>query len=190
MDVFIPASFVGKAILSPCCCSVAQPCLTLCDPMDCSTPSFPVLHHLPELAQNRVHRVGDAIQPSHPLSPPSPPAFYLSGSFPVNQLFPSGGQSIGASASVAVLPMSIQGWFFLGLTGWISLQSRGLSGVVCNTTVRKHQFFNIHPSLPWKVWKEHFLGSYHKRFWFSRTRLESKNHLWSFTVIRLARRVP
>ena len=55
--------------------SVTQSCLTLCDPMDCSTPDFPVHHQLPDLAQNRV---GDAIQPSHPLSSPSPPAFNLS----------------------------------------------------------------------------------------------------------------
>ena len=56
-------------------CSVAQLRPTLCDPMDCSTPGFPVLHHLPELAETHVHRVGDAIQPSHPLASPSPPAF-------------------------------------------------------------------------------------------------------------------
>ena len=61
-----------------CCCSVAQLCPNLCSPMDCSTPSFSVLHHLPELAQTRIHWVGDAIQPSHPLSSPSLPAFKLS----------------------------------------------------------------------------------------------------------------
>ena len=55
-------------------CSVAPSCLTFYDPMDCSTPGFPVLHHLPELAQTHVHWVNDAIQPSHPLSPSSPPA--------------------------------------------------------------------------------------------------------------------
>ena len=54
------------------------PCLTLCDPMDCSTPGFPVHHQLPELDQTHVHRVSDAIQPTHPLSSPSPPAFNLS----------------------------------------------------------------------------------------------------------------
>ena len=81
------------------------------------------------------------------------------------------------------------GLIFLGLTGWISLQSRELSGVVSNTTVWKHQFFSL-LLCPGKFWKEHFLGSYHKTFWFSRTRLKPKNHLWSFTVIRLARRVP
>ena len=58
--------------------SVAQSCLTLCDPVACNTPGFPVHHQLPELAQTHVHRLGDAIQPSHPLSPPSPPAFNLS----------------------------------------------------------------------------------------------------------------
>ena len=61
-----------------CCCSVAQSFLTLCDPMDCSTPGFPVHHQLPELAQTHVHRVGDAIQLSHPLSSPSPQAHSLS----------------------------------------------------------------------------------------------------------------
>ena len=61
-----------------CCCSVAQLCLTLCDPMGCSTPCFPVLYHLPELAQTHVHQVGDAIQPSCPLSFPSLSAFNLS----------------------------------------------------------------------------------------------------------------
>ena len=60
------------------CCSVAKSCLTLCDPMDCSTPGFPVLHYLPEFVQTHVHQVGDAIQPSHPLSSPSPFAFNLS----------------------------------------------------------------------------------------------------------------
>ena len=59
------------------CCSAAQLCPTLCDPMDCPTPGFPILHHLLELAQTHVHWVDDAIQPSHPLSTPSPPAFNL-----------------------------------------------------------------------------------------------------------------
>ena len=61
-----------------CPCSVAQSCLTLCDPMDCSTPGFPVLHQLPELAQTQVHWVGDVIQQTHPLFTPPPPAFNLS----------------------------------------------------------------------------------------------------------------
>ena len=75
------------------------------------TPGFPVHHQLPELAQTHVHQVTDAIQPSHPLSSPSPPAFNLSqhqGFFPRNQFFAWGGQSIGVSASASVLPMNIQ----------------------------------------------------------------------------------
>ena len=61
-----------------CCCSVTQSCPALCESMDCSMPGFPVLHHLLELAQTHVHWVSDAIQPSHPLLSPSPPAFNLS----------------------------------------------------------------------------------------------------------------
>ena len=72
-------------------------------------------------------------------------SFPASGSFPVSQLFPSGGPSIGASASV--LPMNIQGWFPLGLTGLISLLSKGLSRALSSTTIQKHQFFSAHPSL-------------------------------------------
>ena len=99
--------------------SVAQSCPTLCDPMDCSTPGFPVYHQVQELTQTHDHRVSDVIQPSHPLS--SPPAFNLSQhrSFPMSQFFTSGGQSIGVSASTSVLPMNIQDWFPLGWTGWI-----------------------------------------------------------------------
>ena len=74
-------------------------------------------------------------------------SFPASGSFPVSQLFPSDGQSIGTSASTSVLPMNIQDWFPLVLTGWISLQSKGLSRIYSNTTVQKHQFFCAQPSL-------------------------------------------
>ena len=201
--------------------------------MDCSMPGFPVLHHLPELAQTHVHWAGDAIQPSHFLSSPSPPAFNLSqhqgvfkwvssshqvakglefqllhqfssvqfshsvvsnslqphelqharpprpsptpgihpnscpssqwchptisssvilfssclqsfpasGSFSMSQLFASGGQRIGVSASASALPMNIQDWFPLGLTVSISLQSGGLSSIFSSTTVQMHQFF-------------------------------------------------
>ena len=74
-------------------------------------------------------------------------SFPASGSFPTSQFFASGGQSIGASASASVLPMNIQGWFPLGLTGLISLLSKGLSRVFSSTTVQKHQFFSTQPSL-------------------------------------------
>ena len=105
---------------------------------------------IPEFAQIHVHWVGDAIQPFPPRSFASPPALNLSqesGSFPVSQLFTSGGQSIGMSASASVLPMNIQGWFLLGLTGLISLLSKGLSWILFNNTVWKHQFFSTQPSL-------------------------------------------
>ena len=86
---------------------------TLCNPMDCSTPGFPVLHHLHELTQIHVHRVGDAIQPSHPLSSPSPPAFNLSQCPGLFKWISSSHQvalSIGVSASTSVLPMNTQNW--------------------------------------------------------------------------------
>ena len=112
--------------------SVAQSCLTLYNPRDWGWPGFPVHHQLPEPIQTHGHWVGDAIQPSHPLSSPSPPAFNLSqhqGLFKC-QLFASGGQSIGVSASASVLLMNIQDWFPLGWTGWISLQSNGLKSLL------------------------------------------------------------
>ena len=74
-------------------------------------------------------------------------SFAASGSFPLSWLFTSGGQSVGASASASVLPMNIQGWFPLGLTGLISLLSRGLSRVFSSTTIQKHQFFSVQLSL-------------------------------------------
>ena len=105
------------------------------------TAGFPVYHQFLELDQIHVHRVGDAIHLCGPFSSclQSLPA---SGSFTVTKLFASGGQNIGASASASVLPMNIQNWFPLGLTGLISLLSKGLSRVFSNTTVQKHQFFS------------------------------------------------
>ena len=84
--------------------------------MVCSTSGFLVHYQLPELTQIHVHCVSDAIQPSHPLSSPSPPAprsFPASGSFPMSRFFASGSQSIGVSASASVLPMNIQDWLDL-----------------------------------------------------------------------------
>ena len=124
--------------------SVAQSCPTLCDPMNHSTPGLPVHHQLPEFTQTHVHWVGNDIQPSHPLSSPSPPApnpFQLM-LFPMSQLFTWSGQSIGVSALASVFPMNTQDWSPLGWIGWISLQSKGLSRVFSNTTVQKHQFFS------------------------------------------------
>ena len=76
-----------------------------------------------------------------------PQSFPASGSFQMRQLFASGGQSTGVSASTSVLPMNTQDWFPLGWTSWISLQSKRLSRVFSNTTVQKHQFFCAQPSL-------------------------------------------
>ena len=144
------------------CCSNTQWCLTLWDPLDWSTSGFPVLHHLPEPCSN-----------SWPLSWWCHPAilssimpfssclqsFPASGSFLMSQLFTSGGQSSGASASV--LPMNIEAWFSLVLTGWIPLKAKGLSRVFSNTTIRKHQFFGAQASLWFNshivhdYWKNH-----------------------------------
>ena len=115
--------------------SVAQSSPTLCDPTDCSTPSLPIHHQLPEFTQTHVHWVGGAIQPSHPLSSLVPFSsclqyFPASESFPMSQLFASSSQSIGASASISVLPMNIQGWFPVGLNDWISLLSKELSSLL------------------------------------------------------------
>ena len=111
------------------------------DPMNCSTPGLPVHHQLQEFTQTHICQVGDAIQPSHPLSSPFPPAPNPSQnqSFPMSQLFTWGGQSIGVSALASFLPKKSQDWSPLDWTGWLSLQSKGLSRVF-NTTVQKHQF--------------------------------------------------
>ena len=130
--------------MSRFCCSVAQLSLTLCDPMDCSTPGFHVHHCLLEFVQTHVHWVSDAIQLSHPLSPSSALAlnlFSASGFFPVSQFFASGGQSIGASASASVLPMNIQDWFPLGWTGWISLLSKCLLHCSSKASILWHSAF-------------------------------------------------
>ena len=128
--------------------SVTQSCPTLCNPMDCSTPGFPVHHQLLELAQ--THRVGDAIQPSHPLSSPSPPTFNLSQQQGLFQWVSSSHQVakvLEFQLQASVLPMDILDWFPLGLTALISLKSEGLSRILSNTTVQKHQFFGAQLSL-------------------------------------------
>ena len=116
-------------------------------PWTATCQAFPVHHQCPELAQTHVHWVSGAIQPSDPLVPFSSClySFPASGSFPVSQFFTSGGQCTGVSASV--LPVNIQGWFPLGLTGWTSLQYKGLWRVLSNTTVQNRQFFGSQLSL-------------------------------------------
>ena len=123
--------------------SVTQSCLTLCDPMDCSTPDLPVHHQLIEFTHSCPSSQWCHPRISFSVIPFSScfQSFQASGSFPMSQFFTSGGQSIGASTSASVLPMNIQHWFPLELTGWISLESKRLSRVSSNTTVQKHQFF-------------------------------------------------
>ena len=117
--------------------------------MNRSTPGLPLLHHLPEFAQTHVHWLGDAIQPFYPLLSPSPPAFYLSQHQGLFQWVNISHQVaiLETSASASVLPMNIHLWFPLGWTRLISLLSKGLLKVFFNTTVQKHQFFSIQPSL-------------------------------------------
>ena len=117
--------------------SVAQSCPTLCDPMNRSTPGLPVHHQLPEFTETHIHRVSDAIQPSHPLLSPSPSAPNPSQhqSFQMSQLFTWGSQSTGVSASASFLPKNTQGWSPLEWAGWTSLQSKGLSYVTTGKTI-------------------------------------------------------
>ena len=107
----------------------------------------PCPYQLLEFTQTHVHRVDDAIQPSVIPFPSCLPSFPASGSFPISEFFTSGGQSIGVSASASVLPVSIQDWFPLWWTGWISLQSNGLSRVFSNTSAQNHKFFGAPLSL-------------------------------------------
>ena len=117
--------------------------LTLCDPVDCSIPGF---HQLPELTGPSRWWCHPTISSSVISFSSYLQSFPVSGSFQMSQLFVSDGQSIRVSASISVLPVNIQDWFPLRLTGWIFLQSKGLSRVFSNTTVQKHQFFGTQPS--------------------------------------------
>ena len=132
-----------------CCSSVAQSCPTLHDPMDCSKHSRPPC---PSPSPEVFPSSGPLHWWCHPTNSSSgalfsfcPQSFPVLGAFPISQLFTSGDQIIRASASV--LPINIQGWFPLGLTGLIFLQSKGLWGVFSSTTIQKHQFFDAQPFL-------------------------------------------
>ena len=132
------------AFLSVQFSSVPQSCPTLCDPINHSTPSFPFHHQLPEFTHSCPSSgwCHPAISSSVIPFLSCPQSLPASVSFPMSQLFPWGGQSIGVSDSASDLPMNIYDWSPLGWTGWISLQSKGLSRVFSNTTVQKHQFFS------------------------------------------------
>ena len=128
--------------------SVTQSCLTLCDPMDCSMPGLPVHNQFLEFTQTHVHWVSDAIQPSHPLSSPCPPTFQLSQHQGLFKWVISLHQ-VAKGLEFQLQQQSFQ-WIprtDLLWTGWISLQSKGLSRVFSNTTVQKNQFFDPQLSL-------------------------------------------
>ena len=145
--------------------SATQSCPALCNPINCSMPGLPVHHQLPESTQTHVHRVGDAIQPSHPLSSPSPPAPNPSQH---QGLF----KWVSSSHQVAKIlefqlqhqsfPKNTQDWSPLGWTGWISLQSKGLSRVFSNTTVQKHQSTAGHTHWGNQKGKRHVYPNVHR----------------------------
>ena len=174
-------------------------------PWTCSIPDFPILHCLPEFAQTHVHWVSDAIQPSHPLPPPSAPAFNLSQH---QDLF----QWVGSSHQVAkVLELQlhyqffqwiVKGWFPLGLTDLISLLSKGLSRVFYSTTVWKHQFFSIQSSYSPTLTSIHYYCKNHSFEYMEHCRLVSHIYIYiswlpsysqlnvSFSAIILITKVP
>ena len=131
--------------------AVAESCQTLCNLMNYSTQDLPVHHQAPGVYPNSCPSsrwYHPAISSSVVPFSSCPQSLPASGSFPMSQLFASGGQNTGVSASASVLPMNTQDWSPLGWTGWISLQSKGLSRVFCSTTIQKHQFFSTQLSSP------------------------------------------
>ena len=145
--------------------------LTLWDPRDCTMPGFLVLHFFLEFVQTHVHWVSDAIQSSHPLSLVFPSIRIFSNESALCIRWPQ----YGASASASDLPMNIQSWFPLGLTGLIPLLSKGLLRVFFSTIVWKQQFFGTQPSL----W-----SNSHIHRW-----LLQKSHLWLYGPL-LAKCIP
>ena len=118
---------------------VAQWCLTLCNSMNCSTPSLPVHHSNSRPSSRQCHpAISSSVIPFSSCHQSLP----ASESFPMSQLFVWGGQSTEVSASTSVLPVNTQDWSPLGWTGWIFFQSKRLWRVFSNTTVQKHQFFD------------------------------------------------
>ena len=140
--------------------SVAQLCWTLWDLMGCSTPGLPVHHQLPEFTQTLVHRVSDAIQPSHPLLSPFPPAFNHSQHhrLQMSQFLASDGQSTGVSTSASVLPMNIQDWFTFRMD-WLDLLA--VQGTLKSllqhhsskaSILRRSAFFTVQLSHPYMMY--------------------------------------
>ena len=145
------STFTGHMLMHIQFSSVTQSCPTLCDPMNRSTPGLPVHHQLPEFTQIHVHRVSDAIQPSHPLSSPSPPAPNPSQHQGIFQWVNSSHQVAKVSShqvakvrtfSFSIIPSKESPGLISFRMDWLDpLQSKGLSRVFSNTTVQKHQFF-------------------------------------------------
>ena len=133
----------GLVIVSGTISSVSQLCATLCDPVDCSTPGLPVHHQLPEFAQTHVHWVGDGIQPSHPLSSPSPPTFNLSQHQGLLRWVSSSHQ-VAKVLEFQLQHQSFQ-WTFrtdFFRINWVDLLAvQGTLKSLLHTTVQKHQFF-------------------------------------------------
>ena len=171
--------------------SVTEWCPTLCDTIDCSMPGFPEFLRLPSPPPRICPSLFPLNRWCHPTISSSVTLFFFylqsfpaSGSFPMSQLFASGGQSIEAPASALVLPMNIQAWSPLGLTGLISLLSKGLSRVFSSITIWKDQFFGAQPSL----WSNSHIPSprepliYFRSPWFPCPghfrSMESYNGLW------------
>ena len=131
--------------IKSCCFLVTKLCPTLCNPMDCSTPGFPVLHYLPEFAQTNGQWIGDAIQPSHSPSPTSPPALNVSQHQDLFQWVHFSHQ-VAKILELQLQPQSFR-WVPLGLTGLISFQSKGISRVFSSTRIWKHQLFGVQSNL-------------------------------------------
>ena len=128
--------------------SVSQSCPTLCNPMNCSMPGLLVHHQLPEFTQTHVHRISDAIQPSHLcrpllLLPPIPPTIRV---FSNESTLPLRWPKYWSFSFSIITSKENPGLISFRMDGWISLQSKGLSRVFSNTTVQKHQFFGAQPS--------------------------------------------
>ena len=134
--------------------SVAQSCLTLCDPMNqhtrppCPSPTPGVYSNPCPLSRWYYPTISSSVIPFSSCRQSLP----ASGSFPMSQLFAWSGQSPGVSTSASVLPMNTQDWSPLGWTGWISLQSKGLSRVFSNSIVQKHKFFGAQLSSVHRTW--------------------------------------
>ena len=152
---------------------------SLCGLTDCSAPGSPVRHTLPEFAQTHVHRVSDAVQPSHPLLPPSPFAINLpqhQGLFQWVVFLHQVARVLELQVQAWVLPMNMQDWFPLGLTSFISFKSKGLSRVFFRTTVWNPQFFGTQLSL----WSLTSMCDYWKNHSFDYTDLCQQNDISAF----------